>query len=48
MCMCVCQSSDPEHRKLKQGLDSAGNLYQYDNYDEVAMDTDSETNSPGE
>ncbi|XP_060740866.1 zinc finger C3H1 domain-containing protein [Tachysurus vachellii] len=41
------KSSDPEHRKLKQGLDSAGNLYQYDNYDEVAMDTDSETNSPG-
>ncbi|KAF5892701.1 zinc finger C3H1 domain-containing protein, partial [Clarias magur] len=40
------KSSDPEHRKLKQGLDSAGNLYQYDNYDEVAMDTDSETNSP--
>ncbi|KAI5085816.1 zinc finger C3H1 domain-containing protein, partial [Silurus meridionalis] len=40
---------DPEHRKLllKQGLDFVGNLYQYDNYDEVAMDTDSETNSPG-
>ncbi|KAF7707780.1 zinc finger C3H1 domain-containing protein isoform X2 [Silurus meridionalis] len=39
---------DPEHRKLllKQGLDFVGNLYQYDNYDEVAMDTDSETNSP--
>ncbi|XP_060784522.1 zinc finger C3H1 domain-containing protein [Neoarius graeffei] len=42
------KSLDPEHRKLmlKQGLDLSGNLYQYDNYDEVAMDTDSETNSP--
>lgn len=28
-------------------MDSAGGIYQYDNYDEVAMDTDSETNSPG-
>ena len=43
------QSKDREHRKSmsKQGLDSSGNLYQYDNYDEVAMDTDSETGSPG-
>ena len=31
----------------KQSTDSAGGIYQYDNYDEVAMDTDSETNSPG-
>ncbi|XP_075602900.1 zinc finger C3H1 domain-containing protein isoform X2 [Balearica regulorum gibbericeps] len=30
----------------KQSTDSAGGIYQYDNYDEVAMDTDSETNSP--
>lgn len=28
-------------------MDSAGGIYQYDNYDEVAMDTDSENNSPG-
>lgn len=42
------QSSDADQRKLvKQSLDTSGNLYQYDNYDEVAMDTDSETNSPG-
>ncbi|XP_029991411.1 zinc finger C3H1 domain-containing protein isoform X4 [Sphaeramia orbicularis] len=42
------KSRDREHRKStgKQGLDTSGNLYQYDNYDEVAMDTDSETNSP--
>ncbi|XP_043090423.1 zinc finger C3H1 domain-containing protein isoform X4 [Puntigrus tetrazona] len=41
------KSSDAEQRKLaKQSLDSSGNLYQYDNYDEVAMDTDSETSSP--
>ncbi|MFT7796706.1 zinc finger C3H1 domain-containing protein [Arapaima gigas] len=42
------KSLDGEHRKSlsKQGLDASGNLYQYDNYDEVAMDTDSETNSP--
>lgn len=49
-CFSVLQSRDGEHRKSagKQGLDSSGNLYQYDNYDEVAMDTDSETSSPGE
>lgn len=29
-------------------MDALGNLYQYDNYDEVAMDTDSEAGSPGE
>ncbi|KAK2866832.1 hypothetical protein Q8A67_024949 [Cirrhinus molitorella] len=41
------KSTDAEQRKLaKQILDTSGNLYQYDNYDEVAMDTDSETNSP--
>ncbi|CAL8296963.1 unnamed protein product [Boreogadus saida] len=42
------KSKDREHRKSlsKQGLDASGNLYQYDNYDEVAMDTDSETGSP--
>ncbi|XP_023682687.2 zinc finger C3H1 domain-containing protein isoform X1 [Paramormyrops kingsleyae] len=42
------KSLDPEHRKSlgKQGLDISGNLYQYDNYDEVAMETDSETSSP--
>lgn len=44
------QSVDNENRKSlsKQGLDTSGNLYQYDNYDEVAMDTDSEPESPGE
>lgn len=43
------QSRDRDHRKSagKPGLDTSGNLYQYDNYDEVAMDTDSETGSPG-
>ncbi|KAJ0069894.1 hypothetical protein NL108_016060, partial [Boleophthalmus pectinirostris] len=43
------KSRDREHRKStgKSGLDTSGNLYQYDNYDEVAMDTDSETSSPG-
>lgn len=46
----VLQSTDREHRKSagKQNMDASGNLYQYDNYDEVAMDTDSETGSPGE
>uniref|UniRef100_A0AAY5K3Z2 Putative zinc-finger domain-containing protein n=1 Tax=Esox lucius TaxID=8010 RepID=A0AAY5K3Z2_ESOLU len=44
-------SKDSDHTRKssgKQGLDTSGNLYQYDNYDEVAMDTDSETNSPAE
>lgn len=42
------QSSDADQRKLaKQSLDTSGNLYQYDNYDEVAMETDSEPSSPG-
>ncbi|XP_066505019.1 zinc finger C3H1 domain-containing protein isoform X3 [Hoplias malabaricus] len=42
------KSADTDHRKpgLKQGVDVSGNLYQYDNYDEVAMETDSEPNSP--
>ncbi|XP_067090888.1 zinc finger C3H1 domain-containing protein-like isoform X1 [Osmerus mordax] len=41
------KSKDNERKSVgKQGLDTSGNLYQYDNYDEVAMDTDSETNSP--
>ncbi|KAG9272105.1 zinc finger C3H1 domain-containing protein isoform X1 [Astyanax mexicanus] len=42
------KSAEADRRKLlmKQGVDTTGNLYQYDNYDEVAMDTDSETNSP--
>ncbi|XP_034390023.1 zinc finger C3H1 domain-containing protein-like isoform X2 [Cyclopterus lumpus] len=42
------RSRDGEHRKSagKPGPDASGNLYQYDNYDEVAMDTDSETGSP--
>lgn len=31
----------------KPSTESAGGIYQYDNYDEVAMDTDSENNSPG-
>ena len=51
MSICPPQSRDSDHTRKssgKQGLDTSGNLYQYDNYDEVAMDTDSETNSPGE
>ncbi|KAM4734728.1 zinc finger C3H1 domain-containing protein isoform 2-T2 [Anableps anableps] len=42
------RSRDQDHRKSagKPGLDTSGSLYQYDNYDEVAMDTDSETSSP--
>lgn len=57
-CVCVLwrtevfslQSTDREHRKSagKQSMDASGNLYQYDNYDEVAMETDSEPGSPGE
>lgn len=44
------QSTEREHRKStgKPCVDASGNLYQYDNYDEVAMDTDSEAGSPGE
>ncbi|XP_056907701.1 zinc finger C3H1 domain-containing protein-like isoform X2 [Takifugu flavidus] len=42
------RSTEREHRKStgKPCLDASGNLYQYDNYDEVAMDTDSEAGSP--
>ncbi|XP_054633204.1 zinc finger C3H1 domain-containing protein-like isoform X2 [Dunckerocampus dactyliophorus] len=42
------KARDGELRKStgKAGLDATGNLYQYDNYDEVAMDTDSEAGSP--
>ncbi|NXN91356.1 ZC3H1 protein, partial [Rhinopomastus cyanomelas] len=42
------RSSDTDLRWSfdKPSTDSAGGIYQYDNYDEVAMDTDSETNSP--
>ncbi|KAF7224923.1 zinc finger C3H1 domain-containing protein isoform X3 [Nothobranchius furzeri] len=42
------RSWEQDHRKSagKLGLEVSGNLYQYDNYDEVAMDTDSETGSP--
>ncbi|XP_078530049.1 zinc finger C3H1 domain-containing protein [Lissotriton helveticus] len=42
------KSSDCDlKRSEKQASDGAGGIYQYDNYEEVAMDTDSETNSPG-
>lgn len=42
------QTAEREHRRStgKPCLDGSGNLYQYDNYDEVAMDTDSEAGSP--
>ena len=41
------KSSDPDlRRSLEKQSDSAGGIYQYDNYEEVAMDTDSETSSP--
>nr|XP_056703287.1 zinc finger C3H1 domain-containing protein isoform X4 [Euleptes europaea] len=41
------KSSDKDLRRPdKQSIESAGGIYQYDNYDEVAMDTESETNSP--
>ncbi|XP_068132779.1 zinc finger C3H1 domain-containing protein isoform X2 [Hyperolius riggenbachi] len=36
-----------QKRSEKQNSDGSGAIYQYDNYEEVAMDTDSETNSPG-
>ncbi|KAM8973109.1 zinc finger C3H1 domain-containing protein isoform 2-T2 [Pelodytes ibericus] len=42
------KSLDTDHRRSdKQCLEGAGGIYQYDNYEEVAMETDSETNSPG-
>ncbi|XP_063303070.1 zinc finger C3H1 domain-containing protein isoform X1 [Pelobates fuscus] len=40
------KSSDADQRRSEK-QESAGGIYQYDNYEEVAMDTDSETNSPG-
>ncbi|XP_051917067.1 zinc finger C3H1 domain-containing protein-like isoform X2 [Hippocampus zosterae] len=42
------KARDGEGRKSagRTGTDAAGNLYQYDNYDEVAMETDSEPGSP--
>ncbi|OCT87463.1 hypothetical protein XELAEV_180211583mg, partial [Xenopus laevis] len=41
------KSLDTDQRRSdKQCAESAGGIYQYDNYEEVAMDTDSETNSP--
>ncbi|XP_029420110.1 zinc finger C3H1 domain-containing protein isoform X2 [Nannospalax galili] len=41
------KSSDPDlRRSLDKQPDSGGSIYQYDNYEEVAMDTDSETSSP--
>lgn len=40
------QSFDADQKRSEK-LDSSGCVYQYDNYEEVAMDTDSETNSPG-
>nr|DBA31131.1 TPA: hypothetical protein GDO54_007031 [Pyxicephalus adspersus] len=36
-----------QKRSDKLTIESSGCVYQYDNYEEVAMDTDSETNSPG-
>ncbi|KAM4037986.1 LOW QUALITY PROTEIN: zinc finger C3H1 domain-containing protein [Anomaloglossus baeobatrachus] len=42
------KSFDAEQKRAeKQILENSGGIYQYDNYEEVAMDTDSETNSPG-
>ncbi|OCT88926.1 zinc finger C3H1 domain-containing protein [Xenopus laevis] len=41
------KSLDKDQRRPdKPCAESAGGIYQYDNYEEVAMDTDSETNSP--
>ncbi|XP_043943155.1 zinc finger C3H1 domain-containing protein [Protopterus annectens] len=42
-----CSDGDVRRLSEKQTFDTSGSLYQYDNYDEVAMDTDSENNSPG-
>ncbi|XP_077567095.1 zinc finger C3H1 domain-containing protein isoform X2 [Stigmatopora nigra] len=39
------KAREGEARK-SAGSDAAGNLYQYDNYEQVAMDTDSEPGSP--
>ncbi|XP_069760161.1 zinc finger C3H1 domain-containing protein-like isoform X2 [Narcine bancroftii] len=42
-----CKSADFDVKKTQdKPTEESGNLYQYDNYEEVAMETDSETNSP--
>ncbi|GCB70448.1 hypothetical protein scyTo_0008580 [Scyliorhinus torazame] len=41
------KSTDADIRKSQEKpMEESGNLYQYDNYEEVAMETDSETSSP--
>ncbi|XP_067906526.1 zinc finger C3H1 domain-containing protein isoform X2 [Heterodontus francisci] len=41
------KSTDTDIKKSQEKpLEESGNLYQYDNYEEVAMETDSETSSP--
>ncbi|XP_078273463.1 zinc finger C3H1 domain-containing protein isoform X2 [Rhinoraja longicauda] len=41
------KSTDTDRKKLQEKpIEESGNLYQYDNYEEVAMETDSEPNSP--
>ncbi|XP_051886701.1 zinc finger C3H1 domain-containing protein-like isoform X2 [Pristis pectinata] len=41
------KSTDIDIKKSQEKpTEESGNLYQYDNYEEVAMETDSETNSP--
>ncbi|XP_062913789.1 zinc finger C3H1 domain-containing protein [Mobula hypostoma] len=41
-----CKSTDADKKSQEKPIEESGNLYQYDNYEEVAMETDSETNSP--
>ncbi|XP_032894069.1 zinc finger C3H1 domain-containing protein isoform X2 [Amblyraja radiata] len=41
------KSTDTDSKKSQEKpIEESGNLYQYDNYEEVAMETDSEPNSP--
>ncbi|XP_067855540.1 zinc finger C3H1 domain-containing protein [Heptranchias perlo] len=41
------KSTDADIKKSQdKPIEESGNLYQYDNYEEVAMETDSETSSP--
>ncbi|XP_078424042.1 zinc finger C3H1 domain-containing protein isoform X1 [Cetorhinus maximus] len=41
------KSTDADIKKSQEKpMEESGNLYQYDNYEEVAMETDSETSSP--
>uniref|UniRef100_UPI00398EBB42 zinc finger C3H1 domain-containing protein-like isoform X2 n=1 Tax=Pristiophorus japonicus TaxID=55135 RepID=UPI00398EBB42 len=41
------KSTDADMKKSQdKPIEESGNLYQYDNYEEVAMETDSETSSP--